>query len=138
MPRAAKRPCTYPGCGVLTETGRCPQHQFVEKKAHEAQRSSSTQRGYGYRWQQASKGFLRQHPLCQCPECDEGRIRVREATVVDHRIPHRGDMKLFWDRSNWQSMHKDCHDVKTAREDGAFGNPRRGGGPGQKSGSDRL
>ena len=138
MALAAKRPCTHPGCGVLTETGRCPKHVFVEKKAHEIQRPNSTARGYGYRWQQASKGFLRQHPLCQCPECGDGRIRVRAASVVDHRIPHRGDMALFWDRSNWQSMAKDCHDAKTAREDGAFGNPTRVGGRGQKSGADSL
>lgn len=25
-------------------------------------------------------------------------------------------MELFWDRSNWQSMAKTCHDRKTARE----------------------
>jgi len=25
------------------------------------------------------------------------------ATVVNHKIPHRGDMKLFWNRSNWES-----------------------------------
>ncbi|WP_324290694.1 AAA family ATPase [Ancylobacter sp. SL191] len=26
------------------------------------------------------------------------------ATVVDHIIPHRGDSKLFWSRSNWQAL----------------------------------
>lgn len=79
---------------------------------------------YGYKWQQASRAFLACHPLCQCPQCAEGRIRVRAASVVDHRVPHRlvealksGDaiaiataQKLFWDHKNWQSMAKDCHD----------------------------
>jgi 5-methylcytosine-specific restriction enzyme A len=65
---------------------------------------------YTYRWQKASKAFLAMHPLCQCPECDEGRKRVRAATVVDHKVPHRGDLALFWDASNWQAMAKDCHD----------------------------
>ncbi|MBI4290329.1 MAG: HNH endonuclease [Betaproteobacteria bacterium] len=87
------------------------------------------QRGQGlytYRWKQASKGFLREHPLCQCPECDEGRKRVRVATVTDHQIPHRGDLRLFWDRTNWKAMAKECHDAKTAGEDGGFGNaPKR-------------
>jgi 5-methylcytosine-specific restriction protein A len=77
---------------------------------------SSTARGYTYKWQQASKGFLRKHPLCSCPDCDEGRKRVTAATVVDHHIPHRGDMTLFWDRSNWRAMAKECHDAKTQRE----------------------
>jgi hypothetical protein len=50
---------------------------------------------------------------------------VRIANVVDHIIPHRGDMELFWDESNWQSMCEPCHNRKTASEDGAFGNPSR-------------
>lgn len=65
---------------------------------------------YGYKWQQAREAFLARHPLCQCPLCGEGRIRVRAASVVDHKVPHRGDMKLFWDHDNWQALAKQCHD----------------------------
>lgn len=43
--------------------------------------------------------------------------KVVEATVVDHKVPHRGDLKLFWNRRNWQSLCKTCHDsVKAAEE----------------------
>ena len=80
---------------------------------------------YTYRWKLARIAFLRAHPLCQCPDCDEGRKRVMPASVVDHRIPHRGDYLLFWDEANWQAMSKVCHDAKTAREDGGFGNPEK-------------
>lgn len=106
---------------MLTESGRCPKHQ------HDRQRGSSTARGYDYRWQQASKAFLRLHPLCQCEGCQEGALRVRASTVVDHKIPHRSDPVLMWDQNNWQSMAKECHDSKTAREDGAFGRARGAG-----------
>jgi 5-methylcytosine-specific restriction protein A len=41
--------------------------------------------------------------------------------VVDHRIPHRNDPVLFWDRTNWCAMAKECHDRKTALQDGGFG-----------------
>jgi 5-methylcytosine-specific restriction protein A len=52
---------------------------------------------------------------------------VKAATVVDHIIPHQGDMTLFWDAdSNWQSLCKTCHDRKTATEDGGFGRARSG------------
>ena len=78
--------------------------------------TSSTQRGYTYKWQQASKGFLEKHPLCQCADCDEGRKRLTPATVVDHDPPHRGDMTKFWDRTTWRAMAKPCHDAKTQRE----------------------
>jgi 5-methylcytosine-specific restriction protein A len=65
---------------------------------------------YNYRWQKARKTFLARHPLCQCPDCDEGRLRVRASTVVDHKVPHRGDSRLFWDSTNWQALAKQCHD----------------------------
>jgi 5-methylcytosine-specific restriction protein A len=127
MPTAPQHPCNTPGCGVLTDAGRCPQHRQQTQRAQDQQRGSAHKRGYGARWQKASKAYLRAHPLCQCPECDEGRKRVTLATVVDHIIPHRGDMTLFWNPSNWQSMSKPCHDSKTAREDGGFGRDPGGG-----------
>jgi 5-methylcytosine-specific restriction protein A len=120
MPLASLRPCLTPGCGALTDSGRCEKHRKQREQAQEQQRGSAAKRGYGRAWQKASKAFLRAHPLCQCSECDDGRKRVTAATVVDHNIPHRGDMRLFWDSSNWQSMSKPCHDAKTAIEDGGF------------------
>lgn len=116
----------------------CDVHTKIKKQEVDVKRESSTQRGYGYRWQQTSKGFLRSHPLCQCPDCLEGAIRLLAAEVVDHKIPHKlkeandsGDQvridkafALFWDRTNWQSMSKACHDKKTAKEDGGFGRGR--------------
>lgn len=75
---------------------------------------TSTERGYGYKWQQAREGFLRSHPLCvYCQR--EGRVTA--ATVVDHAIAHRGDMALFWDKSNWQSLCGPCHSSVKQREE---------------------
>ena len=77
------------------------------------QRPSATRRGYGPRWRRARQAFLKRNPLCVA--CGvEGRLEP--ATVVDHVVPHRGDPVLFWDRANWQSLCKLCHDAKTARE----------------------
>ena len=51
-----------------------------------------------------------------CVKCyEEGHITM--ATVVDHIVPHRGDQKLFWDRSNWQPLCEHHHNVKTMTED---------------------
>ncbi len=125
MPRAAPRPCTNPGCGVLVHDGtsRCEKHKYVEARQLDQRRGSSTQRGYGYKWQQAREAYLRAHPLCAR---HEERGEIVAATVVDHIVPHKGDMSLFWKRSNWQSLCKDCHDLKTATEDGGFGRPVAG------------
>ena len=75
-------------------------------------RQTAAQRGYDYRWQQATKVFLGDHPLCAACQSDG---RVTEATCVDHVEPHRGDMAKFWDADNWQALCKRCHDRKTAR-----------------------
>lgn len=119
MPSAAPRPCTYPACGVLVRdgSGRCDRHKRAEAKQLDQQRGTSHERGYGYRWQQAREGYLRSHPLCAN---HERKGEVVPATVVDHIIPHRGDMSLFWERSNWQPLCKPCHDFKTATEDSTF------------------
>lgn len=45
-----------------------------------------------------------------------------KANVVDHKIPHRGEPRLFWDRANLQSMWKPCHDrFKQSQEKGGAG-----------------
>ena len=108
-------------------SGRCDKHRRAERQALDARRGSSTERGYSYAWQRAREGFLRSHPLCRAHEAQD---KVEPATVVDHIVPHRGDKALFWDSSNWQPLCKRCHDIKTAREDGAFGRPSRPQGRG--------
>lgn len=130
MPWAPKKPCGWRGCGRLTDGRFCPTHQAQHdqrmrerKKEADQQRGSAASRGYGRAWQKARASFLREHPLCECPDCQAGALRVTPATVVDHIVPHRGDQKLFWDSTNWQAMSAECHNRKTAREDGAMGNP---------------
>lgn len=67
---------------------------------------TTAERGYGGRWQRARAVFLRSNPLCvHCQR--EGRVTA--ATLVDHRIPHRGDMALFWDQTNWDALCSTHH-----------------------------
>lgn len=112
MPYKPRAPCRHPGCPELVEPGKkyCVKHLPLHP---EAVRSASS-RGYGSRWQKASKAYLQSHPLCAV--CMKNG-RYTRATVVDHILPHRGDHKLFWDQSNWQSLCKPCHDRKTLTED---------------------
>lgn len=37
------------------------------------------------------------------------------ATVVDHIIAHRGNQRLFWDKSNWQGLCKKHHNSTKQR-----------------------
>ena len=78
---------------------------------------------YGRRWKAARLIYLSANPLCvRC----QARGDVKAADIVDHIVPHKGDIALFWDRSNWQSLCKRDHDIKTATEDGGFGNGEGG------------
>lgn len=117
MPMGAKRPCAG-RCGQLVSRGYC-EGCIAKGKGRDA-RPSAARRGYGSRWQKASKAYLKAHPIAVDWFGRHGD-RVFAAVVVDHIVPHRGDMKLFWDSSNWQGLTKIDHDEKTAREDGGFG-----------------
>ena len=80
---------------------------------------TSGQRGYNYKWQKARETYLNRPENVLCKKCLE-RDRVEPATVVDHVIPHKGDVKLFWDSKNWQPLCKPCHDgAKQAEENGS-------------------
>jgi len=127
MPVKPSRPCRYPGCPHLTndKSGYCPEHLKQTRRQYDRDRGSASERGYDASWQRYRKAYLAEHPLCAlCAKKDPPVVRA--ATVVDHIIPHRGDYALFWDPANHQPSCTECHNIKTAKEDGAFGNKGRG------------
>jgi len=125
MPARPLRPCAAPGCTALVVRGRCEAHQKAQRIEQDAVRGSTTERGYDWSWRKLRVQFLQRHPLCMCPECDEGRKRVTLAEVVDHiqTIEDRPDLRLAW--SNLRSMSKAHHDAHTARTRG-WGRARHG------------
>lgn len=121
MPVAPKRPCSHPGCAELVSSGQrvCKSHQRAQWKSQDDRRGTAASRGYNSRWQKARETFLRRNPLCRmCLDAD----LIVQAEMVDHVIPHRGNQDLFWDTDNWQSLCQRHHRIKTASEDGGFGN----------------
>jgi 5-methylcytosine-specific restriction protein A len=105
MPIRAPRICV---CGnLIAGSAVCICRQRAKAVA-DKRRPSATARGYDGKWQRESNAYLAQpeNRLCACA-C--GRV----ADMVDHIIPHRGDMKLFWRRSNWQPMAASpCHNSR--------------------------
>lgn len=118
MPSKPRRPCNKPGCRELTTERYCEKHEAQEFRRSDRFRGTAAQRGYGHKWRVARLEFLQAHPLCKHCQ-NEGKLNG--ATVVDHIIPHKGDMKLFWDRKNWQPLCESHHNIKTATKDGGFG-----------------
>lgn len=82
------------------------------------------------RWKRSRLDHLRQEPICRMCQLRgvindgsrtaSGEIQKnarRRFLVVDHVIPHRGDLTLFWDAGNWQTLCPDHHDVVKQREE---------------------
>lgn len=69
------------------------------------------------RWKLLRLDVLRRDRFtCQWPGC--GRLEPDTSKLVaDHRVPHRGDERLFWDIGNLWTLCKPCHDgAKQAEE----------------------
>lgn len=101
-----------------------------------ASTQSSTKRGYSYKWQKARAAYLVKHPFCAYCLRDAGISYQQDAVaiglacatkgigqpyaqVVDHIDPHRGDMKVFWDSTRWQSLCTTHHSRDKQREEAA-------------------
>lgn len=71
-------------------------------------------------WARLRKRQLQREPLCVF--CKK-RGLVDPADTVDHIKPHRGDMALFFDINNLQSLSKSCHSSQKQRleKSGEFG-----------------
>ena len=59
------------------------------------------------KWKVAAKNFIYHNPVC--------RYCGHMSTVVNHKIPHKGDERLFWDILNWEPVCKQCHDSTVAK-----------------------
>lgn len=66
------------------------------------------------RWRgPAGRRTVQLHDTPWCEPC-KALGRSRPATVANHKIPHRGDPRLFW-HGALESMCKTCHDKATQR-----------------------
>ncbi|QFS82340.1 hypothetical protein FIV09_05830 [Roseivivax sp. THAF197b] len=83
----------------------------ARNKRHDARRPNARARGYTRAWEEARTTFLSIYPYCAHSGCTE------KASVVDHVIPHRGDMQLFWDRTNWQALCAHHHNAHKQRQE---------------------
>jgi len=97
-------------CDQVVERGHCQAHAVVRERARllwDVRKWYRTKR-----WKLLRREVLRDNPLCV--DCQMGGY-VTPATDVDHRIPHRGDARRFWDRANLQGLCASHHSAKTER-----------------------
>lgn len=134
MPTAPGKPC--PGYG--SRRNRCPCvinrgdkccpvcMPAYEAKRREGYRDYNKKRDpkviiwmNSRRYETLRRVHLRAYPLCV--ECVKDGID-RSGNIVDHVEAHKGQYERFWNTDNWQTLCKHHHDIKTAKEDGGFGN----------------
>ena len=128
MPFATKTPCK--GCNRPTYGRWCELCSRAGKAKD--QRPTAARRGYGSRWQKTSAARLKAHPVCVGYPAGVHGERVVAAECTDHIKAHKGDMELFWDPENWQSLCIECNSRKSATEEGGWG--RRNGGAARYAG----
>lgn len=86
-------------------------------------RKSSAQRGYGSAWRRLRLRILeRDGYVCQCDQCQGGKLRLREAHAVDHIVSkaewqiQRGTLDGVDHEGNLQAINSECHDRKTEED----------------------
>lgn len=121
MPYRAAHQCSTPGCPRrVTHPGKCSDHRAEVQRLTDLARGTATERGYGAAWRKRRDLYLAENPYCvQC--WSEGH--EVQAQQVDHIVPKR--LGGADDESNWQPLCDHHHSVKTARDNGGFGNGRR-------------
>jgi 5-methylcytosine-specific restriction protein A len=107
MPQACPRFC--PRCSAPHPSGaECPRSRAERLAALDKRRPSASKRGYTAEWGRARAAFLQENPRCA--------VSNEPAREVHHSIPHRGDMKLFWDKTKWVSLCRSHHSAATMTE----------------------
>ncbi|MEQ1403849.1 HNH endonuclease [Neorhizobium sp. Rsf11] len=71
------------------------------------------------RWQKLRQEILaRDHYTCQrTGVLCIGKYPAGNSPVVDHKTPHRGDERLFWDPGNLHCVSKAYHDSEKQKEE---------------------
>lgn len=130
MARRAERSCRVANCpGVAVGSDYCDEHAMVKRATDE--RSSSSSRGYGYRWQRQRRMILHRNPLCADPfgvHSDNGVVEL--ATDVHHVIPlsSNAPTNVVHSDGNMMALCHSCHSRITMTTDGTEMADDGGGG----------
>lgn len=91
--------CQVRGCPTLTAGRWCEAH-----RQHAGHQLYNTKR-----WKDLRDAVRLEQPFCEALGC------TRVTDHVDHRVPHRGNAALFFDRANLSGLCREHHSEKTAR-----------------------
>lgn len=103
--------------------GQRPRRERAAQYDAERRRAKPWRKWYGLPiWKRIRAAQLAEEPLCRrCVAND----KITAATVVNHRVPHRGDWDLFIG-GPFESLCKPCHDSVVQSEERAEARRQRG------------
>ena len=111
MPRKPRRPCSYPGCGLLTDGQYCDEHRKITQDYYNRfERDPDTSKRYGRAWRLIRLQYIMLHPLCEQCKC-EGRLTAAEE--VHHVVPLTNGGTN--DEGNLMALCKSCHSRITVK-----------------------
>jgi len=116
MPWSAPRPCKVSGCSGLARRGTvyCSNHARLASPGPRVRGPRPYSKAT---WKRIRARVLAEYPVCQWLGCD------MPASECDHIVALAAGGTD--DRANLQALCKRHHSIKTNREDGGFGRPRR-------------
>jgi 5-methylcytosine-specific restriction protein A len=99
----------------------------AQRQAQAKARPNTTERGYGWAWQKLRKAFAATVPAI-CEVC--GYAGTSAEMELDHRLAKSkggtddpANLRWLCGARSVARGGRDCHGVKTAKEDGSFGRP---------------
>jgi 5-methylcytosine-specific restriction protein A len=121
MPSRLKKRCGFRGCRNTTTERYCPEHLPLARRAVDARRGSTQERGYDADWRRLAE--VRRSLDCGlCQHC-LALGRLVPSNIVDHILPvHvRPDWRL--EIGNTQVLCRVCHTHKTSADNVKYGGP---------------
>ena len=106
MPYKPKRPCSYPGCAKLADSGQyCTEHKkLMDKHYNKYQRDPEHNKRYGRAWKRIRDRYIKAHPLCE--QCQKNGY-ITPAEEVHHILPlSKGGGN---ETNNLMALCKSCH-----------------------------
>jgi len=112
MPYKPKRPCSYPGCGRLTDGRYCDGHrQIAERQYNQYARDPNASQRYGRAWRRIRALYIQAHPICE--QC-LSESRLTPAEEVHHIVPLANGGTH--DERNLMALCKSCHSKITIKD----------------------
>ncbi len=102
---------------AIRRPGHAESQRKWKRREQDHARGSAASRGYGRRHRAVAEATLRRDKFCA--ECARHGI-TRDAEILDHIVPFKGNDQLQWDEQNHQVLCKECHDRKSANESGGW------------------